>query len=770
MGKLFLAGHTGSINRGCEAIVRSTVKLFNSKGITDITLFSDNISDDKKVRLDTVCDIVPYTKSKRYSLKKVAAKSIYKATGNYMPEEQLHQGVNFKLVSPGDIVMVIGGDTYCYGRPVTNYAANRLAKKRGARTVLWGCSIEDGLITDEMIRDLNRYDLICPREAISFNTLLERGIPESKMLRISDPAFNLPVHKTEYPEIMDKGRTVGINISPVIYRDKDSYKAVLDLIEHILNDTVLNILLIPHVYEINRVDSEVLADIYNRYKSTGKISIIDNSLSCTELKYIISKCRIFIGARTHSTIAAYSSCVPTLVLGYSVKSRGIAVDLFGTDKNYVLMSDELGKNNDLINAFDYIDKNHDLIENSLKSKLSDYKKSTGEAVKKIIEWGKLTPSKKLYFSKKNCSGCSACKTVCPKQCIDMKRDENGFLYPEADSNNCIDCGKCERVCYYRHRPDKKEITSVYAAINKNEDIRMTSSSGGVFHALAEEVISDGGIVFGAGFDADFNVRHISVEAVSELYRLHGSKYVESDIGDCFADVKKQLDTGRKVLFTGTPCQINGLMSYLGGNHEALLTMDFICHGVPSPLVWRKYLDEMEQKYSSKVCGVSFRNKTHGWKVFSMIIEFENGQKYIGKVTEDPYLRSFISDIHLRKSCTSCMAKGTDRPADITVADFWGVGKVIDGINDDKGTSVIITRGNKADSIIETVSDSLRLYRTDIDTVVKLNPSINKSVTENPLSEGFFRTLRKSSFSQTYDKYCSMKTGAKIRRKLGKLKR
>ena len=178
MGKLYLVGHTGSVNRGCEAIVRSTVSLFNKCGVTDITLFSDKRVDDKKNGLDAVCKIYQTHNAKRYSIKKFISRTILKTTGQYMPEEKLRQWNNMKMVSEGDTVFVIGGDTYCYGRATANYAANKLAKRRGAYTVLWGCSIEKNLVDDEMKRDLMSYDAICPREDITYQTLKELGIPD----------------------------------------------------------------------------------------------------------------------------------------------------------------------------------------------------------------------------------------------------------------------------------------------------------------------------------------------------------------------------------------------------------------------------------------------------------------------------------------------------------------------------------------------------------------------------------------------------------------
>lgn len=385
MCKLLLSGHTGSINHGCEAIVRSTIEIFSNLNVSDITLFTHNQADDKSVDLDLICDIIQYNKHSCYNIKKIFSKFLLKAFDNYILEQKLLQSVMVKKLKKNDVLFAIGGDTYCYSRPTEAYAANRFAKKNGAKSILWACSLEKDLINEEMLDDLKRYDYICPREQITYNTLIEKGIMQDKLITVSDPAFNLTPKETIYPKIMDKGNTLGLNVSPIIYRNKDAYKAVLNAVEYILKNTDMNIVLIPHVYKKGTIDLDVLNDIYIRFQNSSRVDIIDTELSCSELKYIISKCKLFIGARTHSTIAAYSSCVPTIVLGYSVKSRGIAMDLFGKEENYVLMVDELAKDNKLIEAFDFLNKNQDDIKTLLEKKMPEYKQLSIEALKKIVQ-------------------------------------------------------------------------------------------------------------------------------------------------------------------------------------------------------------------------------------------------------------------------------------------------------------------------------------------------------------------------------------------------
>ncbi len=763
MSSLFLVGHTGSVNRGCEAIIRSTVELFNNAGIENIYVASDNIIDDRKVYLDRYCNIIP--NNNPISLKKIVAKGLDKVFKKKEPNEYLHYKDVFKKVKNGDIVLIVGGDTYCYSRPVSCYVAHKMAKKRGAKTVFWGCSIEEDLITDEMLRDLKRYDLICVREISSYDTLINNGIQPEKVIRISDPAFHLPVAYTSYPRILDEKNTVGINISPIIFENKNMKEYFIDLMRYIISDTNFNILLIPHVYKDGKEDSRVIDDIYNEFENEERINVISDCLSCTQIKYIISKCRLFIGARTHSTIAAYSSGVPTLVVGYSVKSRGIATDLFGKYDGYTIMYDKITKSDELINAFKNIAENETQIREILEKNLPDYKKMTVEAVDKIKNMGSWNLEKSVFTDKINCSGCGACYEICPVKCITMKKDNEGFLYPEVNSKECINCRRCESVCHYKNKPQTKQIDNVYAVYSKDKNVLNNSSSGGVFYHLAKEILKQDGVVFGACFNENFKVVHSYTNNEAELSRFMGSKYVQSDVGNSFNQVKVFLNNGKKVLFSGTPCQINGLISYLGKDYENLITLDFICHGVPSPDAWSKYLEEIKKKYNSQIKSISFRDKTYGWKVFSMKIVFENGEEYIRKVNEDEYLRHFLTDISLRQSCNSCNAKGIKRASDITVADFWGIENVKILNDDDNGVSVLITRSKKAEELFALIKNELVFKESDIETVIKLNPSIINSVCMNSLRERFFKTLNKNGFYSAYEKYCSLKIGAKIRRKL-----
>ena len=316
-------------------------------------------------------------------------------------------------------------------------------------------------------------------------------------------------------------------------------------------------------------------------------------------------------------------------------------------------------------------------------------------------------------SKKDCCGCEGCVQVCPKQCISLKEDAEGFLYPSVDRQSCIDCHLCEKVCPIKNGHEPKEDVVVFAAINKDEAVRMQSSSGGIFSMLAERVIDEGGVVFGAKFNDDWEVVHGYTETKEGLSVFRGSKYVQSRIEDNFIKAEDFLKEGRKVLFSGTPCQIAGLHNYLRKNYENLLTVDFVCHGVPSPGVWRRYIDETfnysarraaagkntvlssSLKSTPVITGIEFRDKKlHGWKKYSFVVRGSASKADKNSVMssdmhkDNTYMKGFLRNIYLRPSCYHCLFKSFRSQSDVTLADFWGVEKYYPELNDDKGTSLV----------------------------------------------------------------------------------
>ena len=340
--------------------------------------------------------------------------------------------------------------------------------------------------------------------------------------------------------------------------------------------------------------------------------------------------------------------------------------------------------------------------------------------------------------KTKCCGCSACIQRCPKQCISMKEDEQGFSYPVIDTSACIDCGLCEKVCPILNPSATKEPLQVFAAKNKNEEQRLKSSSGGIFILLAEYIIEQGGVVFGARFNQKWEVEHCYAETIEELVPLMRSKYVQSDIGNTYKEAEIFLKQGRQVMFVGTSCQIAGLKKFLRREYVNLLAVDFICHGVPSPGIWRKYLEEIKSLQSSSVItGINFREKQLGgysWKKYGFEVRSKSPSKgdkntvlKSGIFYENIFMRGFLSNLYLRPSCYKCTAKNGASGSDLTIADFWGIQNYHPEFDDDKGVSVVFVHTFKGNNIIKKLSSNLDIIECNFKEATRPNPSYNYSV-------------------------------------------
>ncbi|MBQ6706116.1 MAG: Coenzyme F420 hydrogenase/dehydrogenase, beta subunit C-terminal domain [Clostridia bacterium] len=376
-------------------------------------------------------------------------------------------------------------------------------------------------------------------------------------------------------------------------------------------------------------------------------------------------------------------------------------------------------------------------------------------------------------NKEGCSGCHGCATVCPKGCITMLRDDEGFLYPHVNEQSCVDCGLCEQVCPILHPLSKNEPPQALAVMNKDDTVRFESSSGGVFTLLAEAVIDRGGVVFGAAFDERFAVRHIPVKTKEDLSRLRGSKYLQSTIGDTYRQAQALLQAGTPVLFTGTPCQIEGLYGYLRQEYDHLITADIICHGVPSPAVWDEYIRYREGDAASPVETVSFRYKKDGWKGFLLRLVFKNGREHKQPRSADVYMQGFLKNLSLRPSCYACSFKSFERAADITLADFWGVANVHPDMDDDKGTSLVFVHSKKGQALIQDLLSDCVSCPTDAKKAGERNHAMIRSVMRPEGRDTFIRDVLAHGFDFAKKKY--FKTTYKdviksLRRKLTMLKK
>lgn len=347
----------------------------------------------------------------------------------------------------------------------------------------------------------------------------------------------------------------------------------------------------------------------------------------------------------------------------------------------------------------------------------------------------------MLAEKNICTGCGACAVSCPVNCIEMIADSEGFRYPVIDSARCISCKKCESVCPVLARPAVQMTLQAYGVKYRDEKIRENSSSGGVFPALAAYVLNHGGAVCGAAYSDDFAVEHRMIEDFSDIRKLQGAKYSQSASEHLFGEIQRILKEDRLVLFTGTPCQVAGLKSFLGEDYEKLLTVDTICHGVPSPLVWKKYLTYRTEKDAkgSGVISVNQRDKTSGWSRYrySLRITYGNGKTYCVSQSEDMYMRGFVNNLFLRPSCARCTFKGENRCADITLGDYWGVWDQHPEFDDDKGTSLVLLNTEKGVNCWNSIRGGVEALPVEPLEALIQNPSAYQSSVPHLKRDEFF---------------------------------
>lgn len=360
--------------------------------------------------------------------------------------------------------------------------------------------------------------------------------------------------------------------------------------------------------------------------------------------------------------------------------------------------------------------------------------------------------------KEKCCGCGACEQICPRQCIVLVEDAEGFLYPKVEMEKCVDCGLCQRVCLEGHPVEPRVPLRVLAAQNIDEKIRLESSSGGIFTLLAEQIIKEGGIVFGARFNQSWEVVHGYAETLERLKDFRGSKYVQSFIGQSYRNAETFLKAGRKVLFSGTPCQIAGLKRYLRKSYDHLYTVDFICHGVPSPMVWRRYLKEEIARQCDKnsvshasistkdarIKGICHRDKSNGWQKYSFALQLSvtggNGENTVSlciSANKNPYLKGFLCNLYLRPSCYRCAFREGRGGSDLTMADLWGKG-ICSDMDDDKGTSAVYVHNER----MLHGSLNWRVKEISFEPAVSHNPSWFHSVEKRKRRELFFSRCEK----------------------------
>lgn len=685
-------------NKGCEAIldVVATQLKQNNKN-NHVTVATDNYYFDKAYHLDIVDKYVSHCIQRLpEGLSDEDREAIAYAESSpfdYKNYEKVYQKKVIEEIPNSDILFSIGGDNYCYGASEWLYTIDYYAKENNKKLVLLGASIQEENLDDEFLADLKRFDLLVFREKISYD-LAARFISKRKLLLIPDPAFTLPYKKIDIGLKLDN--TVAINVSPIIENSSsDALDSVYKLIDYILEEEKFNILLLPHVYTEACNDLDTLKKIKEHCKDSDRINLLseERDYSVRELKYIISKCRFVVAARTHASIAAYSSSVPTLVIGYSVKSKGIASDLFGDYKDYVIPVEQLSGEN-LISKFKFIVENENDIKKTLSEKMSLYKGQATSMVSVIL-----------------------------------------------DKLNKLPNNKDSRYSYKGRK--------VFACKNKSNDVRLNSTSGGVFSELARYVINEGGCVYGAAFESK-SVKHIKIENENDIYKLQGSKYAQSMLGQALKNVKKDLGSGKKVLFSGTPCQVGALYSYLKKDYDNLITVSLICHGVPSKSVFDKYIARLEDKEKDKFVEVRMRNKELGVKGFNSKYVFEGKTLQIAS-KDDLYFNAFLKNLTLRESCFDCKFKlyGNSK-SDFILGDFWGIDSILPEFNDGFGVSAVIVNSDKGKLIFEKVNEKFEFVETKLEDLTCRNTALVKSVNYNLEHYYFLEYLKK------YDVDVSMK--------------
>lgn len=360
------------------------------------------------------------------------------------------------------------------------------------------------------------------------------------------------------------------------------------------------------------------------------------------------------------------------------------------------------------------------------------------------------------INKEQCTGCTACMNICPKHSITMQFDSEGYKYPVVNKKTCVGCGACDKVCPLQKKQEFDNFkTLAFAVQSKDECVRMESTSGGAFTILAEHIIHKGGIVYGGAYDSRFDVCHQRIDTTKGLAKLRGSKYVQSDMGWIYSKVREDLKAGREVMFSGTPCQIAGLKSFIGNAAYAtnlLWTVDLVCHGIPSPLFWNKFLDFHRDKHG-EIKYISFRDKHYGYAGSTMAMGFSDGSiRYMNRDIQF-FKKLFFDDINTRPSCFKCHFKTIKRISDFTIYDCWHVNKINKTMDDDKGTTWILLQSERSKRLFMDIKSKLHYKEAPVDKAIGLDGFFaTHCTTPNPQRDNFFRDMNAMNIEMLINKY------------------
>lgn len=361
----------------------------------------------------------------------------------------------------------------------------------------------------------------------------------------------------------------------------------------------------------------------------------------------------------------------------------------------------------------------------------------------------------LFHEKGKCCCCAACMNICPTQAITINSDADGFEFPEIDHDLCIECGLCNKVCDFQNdNINGNPPISTYVAINKDKNMLMSSASGGVFGALASLVLEKNGVVYGCAYNANMEPEHICTDNLLGVKKIQGSKYVQSNINTTYVEAKEHLKNDRWVLFTGTPCQIAGLKSFLGKDHNKLITADIICHGVPNAEFFKGYINYLEDKLKGKVIDLKFRDKSKGWGLLAKVIYEKSGtvkRKFIFPI-DSYYYKYFLDGTIYRESCYECKYANSDRVGDFTMGDYWGVEKAHPEIKTKKGVSVLLVNSYKGMALLKDLSSYIDLVQSDFEKARINNDQLNHPTPKNDKREELFRMWNGGGYREIADDY------------------
>lgn len=361
---------------------------------------------------------------------------------------------------------------------------------------------------------------------------------------------------------------------------------------------------------------------------------------------------------------------------------------------------------------------------------------------------------KYVIEKSKCTGCTACLHACPKNAISVCENDEGFRYPVIDQEKCINCGLCKKKCPVLNTKLNESINKCYVGYSKEDVYKNNSSSGGIFPLIADYILSEKGIVVGAAFDEKFYLKHIAITNKNDLNKLKGSKYLQSDLNNIFLYIKKNVKS-KKILFVGTPCQVAGLKAFLKNDCDNLFCIDLVCHGVPSPKLFSKYVDELEKKYNDELLNYNFRDKCTGWDNYSNTMQFKK-HKRSELQKNNKYMKLFLSNVSLRESCYDCNFKLGNKYSDITLGDFWGVSNYYPNMYNKNGVSAIIINTKKGQIIFDSVIDKIKYCECELNEILTENSSLKVSSKKPKEREDFFNNISNFSIDDLEKKYVAKK--------------